>query len=115
MKLGRVGTVAIDSTRIKAAAPRNRLERVEQLRQERAGGGEVRAWQKQCDADDPNEGAGMSVIWKNCSAVASDAAALGKTPQERAEEDVADRRGKRVFTGAKRGFVLGYTGESGGE
>src|SRR5713101_3289280 len=46
MKLGRLGQVAIDSTRIQAAASRNRLGR------------SIRKWQKLCDEEDPNEGAG---------------------------------------------------------
>ncbi len=60
--LARVGTVAIDSTWVKANASADRVEKVEQARQERAGKRRgVRRWQKACDADDPNEGAGMSV------------------------------------------------------
>src|ERR1700685_635482 len=60
MKLGRLGQVAIDSTRIHAAASRNRLETEEQLRKERARLRRmIRQWQKLCDEDDPNEGAGM--------------------------------------------------------
>ena len=62
MKLGRLGQVAIDSTRIQAAAARNRLETEERLRQERARlRRSIRQWQKLCDEDDPNEGAGTRV------------------------------------------------------
>ena len=62
MKLGRLGQVAIDSTRIHAAASRNRLETEERLRQERCRlRRSIRKWQKLCDEDDPNEGAGTRV------------------------------------------------------
>src|SRR5450631_1955063 len=62
MKLGRLGQVAIDSTRIQAAASRKRLETEERWRQERARlRRSIRKWQKLCDEDDPNEGAGTRV------------------------------------------------------
>src|SRR5438477_610345 len=63
-KLGlrRLGTVAIDSTRVKANASRDRMERISEQRQERAGKRrQVRRWQQACDADDPQEGAGAKV------------------------------------------------------
>ena len=60
--LARMGTVAIDSTRVKANASAHRVERVEQARQQRARKRRrVRRWQKACDADEGNEGAGTSV------------------------------------------------------
>jgi transposase len=60
--LARMGTVAIDSTRVKANASADRVERVEQARQERARKRRrVRRWQKACDTDEGNEGAGTSV------------------------------------------------------
>ena len=66
MKLGRLGQVVIDSTRIHAAASRNRLETEERLRQERSRlRRSIRQWQKLCDEDDPNEGAGTRVHLKN--------------------------------------------------
>src|ERR1022692_3476362 len=46
MKLGRLGQVAIDSTRIQAAASRNRLETEERLRQERS---RLRRRRRDCD------------------------------------------------------------------
>ena len=60
--LGRLGHVAIDSTRIAANASRNRLDTEQALREARARiRREIRRWQKQCDAEDPNEGAGNEV------------------------------------------------------
>jgi transposase len=60
--LGRLGHVAIDSTRIAANASRNRLDTEQALREKRARiRRDIRRWQKQCDAEDPNEGAGTEV------------------------------------------------------
>src|SRR5260370_1626672 len=59
MKLGRLGQVAIDSTRIQAAASRNRLETEERLRQERSRlRRRIPHSQKQCRGDDPHQRAG---------------------------------------------------------
>src|SRR3984893_17291418 len=60
--LGKLGHVAIDSTRIAAnAAPRS-TESLEELRAERAKiRKSIRRWQQQCQSEDPNEGAGLEV------------------------------------------------------
>ena len=60
--LGKLGHVAIDSTRIAAnAAPRS-TESLEKLRAERAKiRKSIRRWQQQCQSEDPNEGAGLEV------------------------------------------------------
>src|SRR5271154_6981899 len=61
-KLGKLGHVAIDSTRIAANASRNRIDTEQALRNARARiRREIRRWQRQCDAEDPNEGAGSAV------------------------------------------------------
>jgi hypothetical protein len=102
--------VAIDSTRVKVCASADRIEWVEQPLQERARKRrKVRAWQKACDADDPNEGAGS---W------------LGETGDKLRNLEVPAEleplpKGKRSLTDPdsrflrERGgrFVLGYTGE----
>lgn len=55
--LARMGTVAVDSTRVQANAAVDSEERMAEQRQERAGKRrQVRRWQKACDAEDPNEG-----------------------------------------------------------
>jgi len=61
-KLGKLGTVAIDSTRIRANASRDGIDREQRLRNERARlRRQIRRWQKACDAQDPEEGAGTRV------------------------------------------------------
>lgn len=60
--MGKLGHVAIDSTGIAASASRNRIDTEQTLRHARARiRRDIRRWQKQCDAEDRNEGAGMEV------------------------------------------------------
>jgi transposase len=61
--MGRLGKVAIDSTRVRANASRQRVHTEEQLRTqlaetERA----VRRWQRRCAQSDPNENGGTEVV-----------------------------------------------------
>jgi transposase len=107
--LARVGTVAIDSTRVKANASPDRLvdEPREQRARRRRG---VRRWQKACDAEDPNEGAGSSV-GTACEqlqqvSVPGQLSSLPKRAKRSRTE--ADSRFLRERGGR---FVLGYTGE----
>jgi transposase len=61
-KLGKLGHVAIDSTRIAANASRNRIDTEQALRNARARiRRDIRHWQRQCDTEDPQEGAGVAV------------------------------------------------------
>ena len=60
--MARLGHVAIDSTRVRANATRRRLETEKELRQRLARTRrEIRRWQQQCDAADPNEEPGTQV------------------------------------------------------
>ena len=61
MGLGKLGRVAIDSTRIKANANRDRVDTEQSLRNERAKlRRNIRRWQKACDQDD-SEPTGLKV------------------------------------------------------
>ena len=61
MGLGKLGRVAIDSTRIKANANRDRIDTEQRLRNERAKlRRNIRRWQKACDQDD-TEPTGLKV------------------------------------------------------
>src|SRR6266581_9487048 len=58
--LGRLGHVAIDSTRVKANASPNRVDSEEKLRAERAKiRRQIRRWQQACNAEDPSEAPGL--------------------------------------------------------
>jgi transposase len=60
--LGRLGHVAIDSTRVKANASPNRTDSVEKLRAERwRVRRQIRRWQQACEAEDRNETAGVEL------------------------------------------------------
>lgn len=111
--MGRLGHVAIDSTRVAANAAADSTETIAHLRAERAKiRRAVRRWQQQCDADDPNEAPGTE---------------LGAEQMQRFQERLAEipRRMERLqkagvqrlsrtdeqsrFLRERKGFVLGYT------
>lgn len=111
MGLGKLGRVAIDSTRIKANASRDRVDTEQRLRNERAKlRRDIRRWQKACDQDD-TEPTGLKV------AIAQAERRLAELPQRlerlhksglkklsRTDEDAR-------FLRTRDGFVMGYTGE----
>jgi len=111
--MGRLGHVAIDSTRIAANASRDRIDTERALRNQRAKiRRDIRRWQKQCDADDPNEGAG--------SAVSSEMIARLQEQLERLPERLERLRKSGLpklsrtdpdsrFLRERGGFALGYT------
>jgi transposase len=112
--LGRLGHVAIDSTRIAANASRNRIDSDQKLRDERAKiRREIRRWQKQCHTDDPNEGAGNEVsseviaqMEKQLERIPERLDRLHKSGLNKLSRTDPDSR----FLRERGGFVLGYTG-----
>jgi len=112
--MARLGHVAIDSTRVRANAARRRLETEQALRQRLARTRrEIRRWQQQCDAADPDEEPGTQVE-----------ASYGEQLQEQLQE-TQQRLRKLTKLGARQlsvtdpdsrflresggGFTLGYT------
>jgi len=112
--LGRLGHVAIDSTRIAANASRDRLDTEHALRKERAHlRREIRRWQQQCDAEDANEGAGLEVppqvlaeLERQLGEIPARLERLQKSGLKKVSRSDADSR----FLRQRGGFVLGYTG-----
>jgi transposase len=112
--LGRLGHVAIDSTRIAANASRDRMDTEQALRNERARlRREIRRWQRQCDADDPNEGAGVEVgsealaqLERQLGEIPARLERLQKSGLKKLSQSDADSR----FLRERGGFTLGYTG-----
>jgi transposase len=112
--LGRLGHVAIDSTRIAANASRDRIDTEQALRDARARlRREIRRWQKQCDVDDPNEGAGVEVgrevlaqLERQLGEIPARLERLQKSGLKKISQSDADSR----FLHQRGGFVLGYTG-----
>ena len=112
MKLGRLGQVAIDSTRIQASASRDRLETEQRLRNERAKlRRKVRQWQKQCDQEDPNEGAGSQVqlerMQEQLQQIPQRLEKLRKSGLAKLSRSDEEAR----FLRERKGFALGYTAE----
>lgn len=112
-KMGRLGHVAIDSTRIAANASRNRIDTEQALRDARARiRRDIRRWQKQCDAEDPNEGAGVEV---GEEALAQLEAQLEELPArlERLHKAGVKKLSRTDpdsrFLRERGGFTLGYT------
>lgn len=109
--LARLGTVAIDSTRVKANASPDRMEKVEQPRQERARKRrQVRRWQQACDADDPQEGAGATV-GRGCEGLRQMEMAQELEPLPKVGKRSRTDPDSRFLRERGRHFVLGYTGE----
>jgi transposase/IS5 family transposase len=111
--MGKLGQVAIDSTRIAANAAADSVETVEKLRGERAKiRRRIRRWQRQCETQDPNEGAGMEVsrealekLEQQGREIPARIERLKKAGMKKVSRSDADSR----FLRERRGFVLGYT------
>jgi transposase len=112
-KLGKLGHVAIDSTRIAANASRNRIDTEQALRNARARiRRDIRRWQRQCDAEDPNEGAGSKVgseaiarLEQQLAQIPERLQRLRKSGLKKLSRTDPDSR----FLRERGGFTLGYT------
>jgi transposase len=110
--LGKLGRVAIDSTRIKANACRDRVDSEAKLRQERAKlRRAARRWQKACDADEGEPG-GLQVAIEQAEQKLAQMPGrlqrLRKSGREKLSRTDADARFLRQRGGR---YELGYTGE----
>ena len=111
--MGKLGHVAIDSTRIAANASPHRMETAEALRAERAKiRRKIRRWQQQCETSDPDEAPGQQLAPAQVAALAQRLAeiprrleTLRKAKLRRVSETDPDSR----FLRERKGFVLGYT------
>jgi IS5 family transposase len=111
--LGRLGHVAIDSTRIAANASRNRVDTEQVLRNARARTRrDIRRWQQQCNAQDPNEGTGVEVgrevmarLEQQLREIPARLERLHKAGLKKLSRTDPDSR----FLRERGGFTLGYT------
>lgn len=109
--LARLGTVAIDSTRVKANASPDRIDKIEQQRQERARKRrQVRRWQQACDADDPQQGAGATV-GSACQDLQQMEMPKRLEPLPKVLKRSRTDPDSRFLRERGGRFVLGYTGE----
>lgn len=111
MGMGRLGRVAIDSTRVAANASPDRSDQLEQLRKERAQIRRmVRRWQKQCDRDDSEGGAATvdSEQWQQrLDTIPRQLEQLRKSGQKRVSRTDPESR----YLRQRGGFCLGFTAE----
>jgi transposase len=110
--LGKLGRVAIDSTRIKANAGRDRVDSEQKLRDRRAKlRRAIRRWQKACDQDDAEPG-GLKVAIEQAEQKLAEMPTrlqrLRKSGLKQLSRTDEDARFLRQRGGR---FELGYTGE----
>ncbi len=112
-RLGRLGMVAIDSTRIRANASRDRIDTEQRLRNERAKiRGQIRRWQTACDASDPDEGAGTRVPVEELERRLAEIPRRLERLRKSGEAKLSRRDGEARFLRERGGFALGYTAVS---
>ena len=117
--MGRLGHVAMDSTRVAANASQDRVETVAKLRAERAKiRRQIRRWQKQCDTQSCEEAAGrqlsgkqMAALEKRLEEIPRCLERLRKSGLKRRSETDPDSR----FLRDRKGFTLGLHGGGGGQ
>lgn len=112
--LGKLGVVALDSTRVKANASRDRLMTETGLRMERARSRrQVRKWQRELLAMDSDENPGgvvaeMERVRQRLAEIPGELEKLRKSGLKKMSRTDADSR----FLHSREGFVLGYTAEA---
>jgi transposase len=112
--LGKLGVVALDSTRVKANASRERVMTAAGLRAERARKRrQVRQWQRELSALDGDENPGGLVaelerVQQRLREIPGQLQQLRKSGQQRLSRTDADSR----FLHSREGFILGYTAEA---
>ena len=103
--MARLGTVAIDSTRVKASASRDRLLRQDRLERELRQ--KVERWQRELE-DDPDRDPGMGVGQEQIEQVRQQLKQLRQSGENKLSTTDAEARFLRERGGR---FVLGYTAE----
>jgi len=110
--MGRLGMVALDSTRIRAQASRDGIDTEQRLRNERAKiRRQIRRWQKACDASDPDEGAGTRVRVEELERRLAELPRRLERLRKSGESKLSRRDGEARFLRERDGFALGYTAE----
>jgi hypothetical protein len=111
--MGKLGHVAIDTTRVAANASRYRVDSVKKLRSERAKiRRQIRHWQQACETADPDEAPGTRVAPQQVRALEE---RLGEIPhrlkelKKRGLEQLSRTDPDSRFLKQTRGFTLGYT------
>lgn len=117
LKLARLGKVAVDSTRVAAQASRQRMDSQKRLRAERLYlRRQIRAWQKQANAEDRQEGAGVRLgrerieqLERRLAEIPGRLERLRKSGQKQLSRTDPD---SRFLRDRGRRWVLGYSAEA---
>jgi transposase len=121
--MGRLGRVAVDSTRVAANASPDRSDSAKQLRAERAKlRRQVRRWQQRCneeEADDPGAARAAAGWQRRLNEIPQQLKQLGKIDRERSPRTAPPKRPTRVsrtdpearYQRRRGGFGMSYTGE----
>jgi transposase len=117
--LGKLGHVAIDSTRIAANASTSCTDSLEKLRAERTRiRKNIRRWQQQCASEDPKEGAEMEVARAHAgeaaTAVARDSRATAAAAEDWHAQAFSHRPGQ-PFSAGPPGLPAGLHRDTGSE
>jgi transposase len=111
--MGKLGHVAIDSTRIAANASTSATDSVAKLRAERTRiRRHIRRWQQQCASEDPNEGAGLEVAraaMEKLQAQLRDIPVRLERLKKSGMRKLSRTDTESRFLYDRRGFTLGYT------
>jgi transposase len=107
-----LGHVAIDSTRVRGAASRERMDTETKLRRERARlRRQIRRWQQACNAEDPDENAGTQIavaeLEKRLEQIPGRLQRLRKSGLRQISRSDPESR----FLRSRDGWQLGYTAE----
>ena len=109
--LAKLGRVAIDSTRIRANACRDRVDTEPKLRHERAKlRRQVRRWQRACDRED-QEGGGLPVAIANAEQRLAEMPRRLEKLRKSGETKLSRTDEAARFVRERGGFVLGYSAE----
>jgi transposase/IS5 family transposase len=109
--LVKLGRVAIDSTRIKASACRDRVDTEQKLRHERVKlRRQVRRWQQACDGEDPETG-GLQVALAQAEQRLAEMPRRLEKLRKSGLRQLSRTDAEARFVRERGGFVLGYTGE----
>jgi transposase len=110
--MGKLGMVALDSTRIRASASRERIDTEQRLRNERAKiRRQIRRWQKACETSDPEEGAGTRVQVEKLEERLAELPRRLERLRKSGEAKLSPRDAEARFLRERGGFALGYTAE----
>ena len=110
--MGKLGMVALDSTRIRASTSRERIDTEPRLRRERAKiRRQIRRWQKACEACDPDEGAGTRVRVEKLEQRLAELPRRLERLRKSGEAKLSPRDAEARFLRERGGFALGYTAE----